>query len=513
MSQIAENGPTSIPIPEGDVAAAYQAGLAAIPVPILTTDSGGRIVYASASLEQLFEYPPGELIGAPVECLLPPKDRTAHPELRDAYFQLPQARAMAADRDLRGVSKTGRLIPVEVYLKSFETGGEVFALAAVIDVSRTADRLDRSRQALDAASSGMVMVDADGVIVLVNAKVSEMFGYERDALIGSRIEMLIPEQLRRRHEVYRRSYGADPTERTMDTGRDLNGRRSDGSEFPLEIGLMPIEGIGERLVMATVIDMSERRQSELAIEQRNGELMALNAELEQVAHSASHDLKAPLTTIDGLLSCVVEDLEHGDFESVGLNIERTQLLTRRLARLIEGILGLAGSGEVDCQWTDLSLLIDQAVASLEAGFDDHDVEVSVAVPPTVVKIEPTRVAQIVQNLLGNAAKFIDPGKAEHRVSVVVEQHPTDIVILVTDNGIGIPEGPEHHAFSIFGRFDNHNEPGNGLGLSLVKRNVDFLGGSVTYTSSSEGTTFRVVLPVVYGDSDDLITPPAEASAS
>ncbi len=480
------------------VTAAFRQWLESLPLPYLAADVRGRIVFTNTALDRLLGYERGELVGSLVEVLLPLGDRLAHPELRDAYVQLPRQRAMATDRELCCLSKSGRLVPVEVHLNPVEVGGQTFVGAAVVDVSRTADKLDRSRQALDAASSAMVMVDAEGVIVLVNAKVTEMFGYEREQLIGSPIELLVPEALRRRHEVYRRSYGADRTERTMETGRDLHGRRADGSEFALEIGLVPIESQGSPLVMATVIDTTDRRQAEQLIEARNAELVERNAELEQVASSASRDLKAPLTTLDGLLSCIAEDLERGDHDAIRLNIERSQMLARRLARLIGGILGPVGADQSTPQWTDLADLIEVSVASLGGSLADHDVRVSVDVHECLLFTEPLRVSQIVQDLLANAAKFADPAKPERRVSIGVEQHDDSITIIVADNGIGVPGDHEHDGFSTVARFDNHGEPGSELGLSQVKRHVDQLGGSVSYERSPEGTTCRVVLPATFG---------------
>ncbi|MEZ5378886.1 MAG: PAS domain-containing sensor histidine kinase [Acidimicrobiales bacterium] len=482
--------------------------LTSIPVPVLITDLRGRILHTNRQLDHLFGYDDDELTGSMVEVLLQLSDRLAHPELREAYVQLTQRRQMASYREITGLGKGGHRVPVDVHLQAIELDGSGAIMAAVIDVRRWADKLNRARQALDAASSGMVMVDDDGVIMLVNAKLAEMFGYENDDLIGSRIETLVPAELRRRHDVYRRSFGAEPTERMMETGRDLFGQRADGSTFPLEIGLMPIEGRGERLVMATVIDTTERRHAEHEIERRNLELLGLNAELvqlnselEQVAHSASHDLKAPLTTLDGLLSCVAEDLAAGDHESVLVNVDRCQALARRLGRLIEDILGLAGPDHHDREWIDFAQLIALAIDALQGTFTDHQVTLSVDVPPCRLFTSPIRVSQIVQNLLSNAAKFSHPARPERRVSLAAEVVGTDLVLTVSDNGIGIPPGHELEAFARYGRVANHEQPGTGLGLALVKRHVDQMGGTVSYESSSEGTTFRVDLPNVVADPD------------
>lgn len=469
----------------------------AAPGPMLITGADGVIIFSNHALESLFEYDEGSLVGQPIEVLVPKNVRDHHPELRSAYQHLPSSRQMGTGRDLFGVSRTGRLIPVEIGLNHVSSGEEVYTVASVLDITERKKEAEQTRLAIDAASSAMIMTDADGIVVLANTQAFEMFGYTAGELIGQSVEMLIPEKTRRRHGVYRTSYTADPSKRTMGDGRDLNGRRKDGSEFPLEIGLTPIDSHGERLIMATVMDVSERKAAEAEIRRKNADLTRLNEDLARFAYSASHDLKAPLSTIEGLVNCIEEDLADGDLSMIGSHASKVKKMSQQLKQLVEDILGLSRADNLHERVEEIQIasIIDDVLSQHGRLIGEKDVSVNVTVDDgCCIHAQPTRIKQILANLIGNSVSYSDPHKPKRVVEVVAKTIKKRLELAVEDNGIGIPKCSHAEVFKVFRRFHNHENPGTGLGLALVKQHAESLGAEISFVSSDAGTRFFLSIP-------------------
>ena len=474
----------------------YRIALEACPTPLMLVSGDGAIVLSNRRFDRLFGYEEGELRDQSIDVLVPDEIRDAHPELRQAFFEVPTSRNMGTGRDLFGVRKDGEMIPVEVGLDPIESDGAPMVMVSVLDIRERKMGETKIRRALDAASSAMVMIDDHGRIELVNEQTRLMFGYEAAELIGQSIEILVPERYRRKHTVYRVSYQNTRDRRSMGVGRDLFGRKKDGTEFPIKVGLTPLDGLEGRLIMATVIDITELKTNEKNIKQKNEELLRLNTELTEFAYSASHDLKAPLATMTGILEFCESDLAAGNMEEVRVNFERARKLATRLAGRIEDMLTLAKSDNMDDAWEELS--VQDAVAEIWQtlqGNADAKVRLSTAFAHAdPISTVPARLHIVLENLLANAVKFRDPGKPEAEVHVETWDRDGVLNLAVRDNGIGIPAEHREKIFKLFKRVADSDEPGSGLGLALVKKNVVRLGGTITVESSEEGSTFTIALP-------------------
>src|SRR5437660_186410 len=242
---------------------------------ILMVDHNGAIIMANERAAQLFGYEQDELLGQPVEMLVPRRYSVQHPGHRVSFFQHPSARSMGAGRDLYGRRKDGSEVPIEIGLNPVNTDEGVFVLASIIDIAERKRAEERFRVVVEASPSGILMVDKEGLITLVNSQTEQLFGYNRSELLGQPIEMLIPERYRSVHPGHRLSFFEHPSARAMGVGRDLYGLRKDGSEVPIEIGLNPIETAEGAFVLASVIDISERKRSEQVLRESEERLQTI----------------------------------------------------------------------------------------------------------------------------------------------------------------------------------------------------------------------------------------------
>ncbi|MFJ2963485.1 PAS domain S-box protein [Streptomyces collinus] len=239
--------------------------LEAAPDAMVIVDDKGTIKLVNAQTEALFGYRREELLGRPVEILMPSRFHAHHATHRDGYAATRQVRPMGAGLELHGLRKDGSEFPVEISLSPLETADGLLVSAAVRDVSERKAAEERFRALLEAAPDAMVIVDDKGTIKLVNAQTEALFGYRRDELLGGPVELLVPQRFQPQHTRHRDGYAGARQVRPMGAGLELHGLRKDGSEFPVEISLSPLETADGLLVSAAVRDVSERKAAEARI--------------------------------------------------------------------------------------------------------------------------------------------------------------------------------------------------------------------------------------------------------
>lgn len=240
-------------------------------------------------------------------------------------------------------------------------------------------------------------------------------------------------------------------------------------------------------------EIEVRRQAEQ-------ELQSANADLTQFAYSASHDLKAPLSSITGLLTLCQEDLDDGEYGEVSENLKRAQKMAARSSAKIENVLQIAriGHDEEAREVIELGPLINTIWQEQTAGLEDGpNLRVKLNHTDPVEHV-PASLGIIVENLIANAIKYQRVDEAEPWVEVATAGNGGDLELTVSDNGVGIAEGDRDKLFAMFGRFDARS--GDGLGLALVSRQIERLGGTISVSSvRGAGSSFKVVLPRIQAE--------------
>jgi PAS domain S-box-containing protein len=452
-------------------------------------NGAGRIAFVNREARRLFGYGDGELVGGSVEQLVPAALRDTGADFRQTSPTV-ALRPVDTGQGWVGLRRDGTEIPIDVGVTPIDTLPGRSILYTVVDrtVRRAGDA--RFRVAVEASPHGMMMVDQSGHIVLVNREVERMFGYSREELLGQLVELLVPVPLRARHPAQRASFHGDPRSRPMGAGRDLFGRRRDGTEFPVEIGLNPIESDEGVLVLASVIDIGPRKRAE-------EELRRSNLELEQFAYVASHDLQEPLRTVASFVQLLArryrdrldqDGMEFIDFAVGGVT---------RMQRLIEDLLrfsrvGTRGAAPVP---TDAGAALRTVVQNLRAAIDESGAIVEHGPLPRVL-VDPVQFEQLLMNLVGNALKFRGTGAPVVQVDAQPEGRWWRF--RVRDNGIGIDPQYFDRIFVIFQRLHAREEyPGTGVGLAICKKIVERHGGRIHVESTrGTGATFTFTLPMV-----------------
>jgi PAS domain S-box-containing protein len=466
----------------------------------IIVDQAGKIIFANAQVAAVFGYPPEQLIDKPVECLLPERFRSAHPEYRHDFHTDATARPMGSGLDLFALHRDGHEFPVEISLSPVHTEQGTLTASSIRDATATRELQRSLTGILERSLNEIYIFDATSLrFVQVNRGARANLGYTMEEL-----RQLTPLDLKP-------EYNTDSYQGLIRPLRDGSKdkvvfttvqRRKDGSEYPVEVHLQHSNYGSTPVIVAIILDITERKASEqklLDADRRKSDFLAVLA----------HELRNPLAPIFSSLEIIKKTDDQVATRAALATVERQ---AHNLRRLVDDLIDVSriDHGKLDLQMRDLYLddVINIAIETSKPLIDARGHKLTVELPRERVTLyaDLTRLAQAFTNLLTNAAKYTS--KNGHIV-VSAAVRGNELEVSVQDNGFGISAENARRIFEMFSQFDEGADQffmGLGVGLPLAKWLVEKHQGSIIVTSAGKGkgSIFTVKLPIV---------PPVEVTAS
>ncbi|MBI4458993.1 MAG: PAS domain S-box protein, partial [Acidobacteria bacterium] len=371
--------------------------------------------------------------------------------------------------------------------------GDLFGRKRAEQILRSSE--ERFRAVAETANDPIISANTEGNIIYWNQGAERTFGYGGSELIGKPLTLLMPERFHGAHRQGLRRYLLTGEAHVIGKTVELAGRRKDGSEFPLELSLASWKTSEGTFFTGVIRDITERKESEEALRKQTAELARSNADLQQFAYVASHDLQEPLRMVTAYMQLLTEryqgklDAEADEF--IGYAVDGAT----RMKQLITDLLTYSrvSTRPEEMTLTDCEAALGDALLSLEAAVRESGAVVTHDPLPTVMA-NRGQLVQLLQNLIGNAIKF--RRSEAPRVHLSSLRTRTEWHFSVSDNGIGIHPEQRERIFVIFQRLHDRIEyPGTGIGLALCKKIVERHGGRIWVESApSQGSVFFFTLP-------------------
>ena len=481
----------------------FRSVVEASPNGLIMVDGEGRIVLVNAEAERQFGYDRAEVLGQPIELLLPGALRDLHEQHRTRYTGAPAIRAMGVGRDLHGLRKDGVAFPIEIGLNPIHTPDGLQVLSAIVDISQ---RLKSEQAIRETEQKLSTVVDLLPVgVAIINSQ--SKFIYANPALasiVGLPLEAIYSGMFGERQYMH-----ADGTPMPADEFASSRALVEQQTIYNVETGIVkdngsvtwinstatPVDISDWRAVVVTT-DITERKRIEIAMHAQAEELRRSNADLEQFAYIASHDLQEPLRMVASYTELLRERYSGQLDARADKFINYAVDGARRMQQLVNDLLSYARIGTQGKAFapTDTALILTRVLNSILLRIRENDAQISAGSLP-VVLADPIQIGQLFQNLISNAIKF--HGDARPEISISARRHHSGMwEFAFADNGIGIDSEYAQRVFQIFQRLhERKTYPGSGIGLAVAKRIVERHGGQIWFESQvGQGATFYFTLP-------------------
>lgn len=479
---------------------------------IITIDARGIMESVNPAAARIFGYEPEEIIGHNVSILMPEPDRGLHDSYIDRYLQTGVGQIIGKGREVLGKKKNGVLFPfflsiaeVKLQHKRIFTG----IVHDITDLKKTERALRESESKINSiiqtAVDGIITIDVNGVIEMVNLSAARLFEYEEHELIGQKINILMPEPDQSNHDGYMQHYHETGEKRIIGIGREVSGLKKSGKVFPFYLSISEVQLTDRKVYTGFIHDITRQKLSEERLRRYASELERSNRELQDFAYVSSHDLQEPLRKIQAF-GDRLKTKEYDTLSEQGKDyVDRMLNAASRMQNLINDLLDfsrLTAKTKAFAE-VDLDRVLSEVLSDLEIVIEKTEAVITRSPLPTI-EADQVQMRQLLQNLISNAIKFRKEGvRPEVNIYAKLLQpraHLTStpgdqlVEIYVQDNGIGFNEKYLDRIFNIFQRLEGQKYEGSGIGLAICRKIAVRHGGDITaHSQVGMGTTFIVTL--------------------
>ncbi|MGH7224844.1 MAG: PAS domain-containing sensor histidine kinase, partial [Gemmataceae bacterium] len=485
--------------------------LASIGDAVLTTDTQGRITNMNAVAESLTGWTQAEAVGKSLNAVFNIVDEQTRASLENpAQRALEQGVIVGLANHAVLISKDGSERFIDDSAAPIrDAQGQLLGCVLVFrDIAQRrrmeqqqAEDKARLESIVNHAIDGIAVIDENGTVEAFNPAAEQMFGYEAEEVIGLNVKMLMPEPFHGEHDGYLANYLRTGQRKIIGIGREADGRRKDGSTFPLDLAVSEFR-LGERRYFTGLLrDITDRKRTEKQVYDLLIELKESDRRKDEFLAILAHELRGPLAPLRNMLE-IMKHPHDGDLLAKARDTMERQL--GQLVRLVDDLIDVSritrDTIELRKERVELASLIHQSVEVCRPLADRAKQQVSVSLPPQPIYLhgDSVRLAQVFSNILNNACKYTEPcGK----IALTAERQGSEVVVKVKDTGLGIPPDKLASVFEMFAQIDRtleRSQGGLGIGLTLVKRLIEMHDGTVTARSEGlgKGSEFIVRLPIL-----------------
>ncbi len=478
----------------------------------IAVDPEGRILQFNPACERMFGYAPDEIIGKSVGMLFSDQFASEPDKYIAEYLNAHAEERPQAHRYIDGVRKNGSVFPMELSIGVVNESDPPMLVFIVRDIGERVDTETRIRDSeelfrsvFEVAVDGIIIIDEKGVVELFNPACERLFGYEPNEVIGQNVKMLMPPPFRDEHDGYIESYLRTGVAKIIGTGREVQGRRKDGSVFPMGLSVGHSVTDVKRHFVGLVRDITERTAFETALHDQAEKLSqalanerTINEMQREFISIATHEFRTPLSVIDASAQRMTSVLARSDVaEEAGRRLESIRNNVRRITALIDSTLELSKAESegfsLDVQQVDL-LKLCQGVVQRQNNLVAADiVTLDTALDVLVIGADPQLIERVIENVVANAIKY---SETELPVTLEIAADDDTATIHVRDQGVGISKDDQARIFERFFRVrSTSNLPGTGLGLYMCRKYMQMHGGDISVESEpGQGSVFTLVLP-------------------
>src|SRR5918999_756007 len=464
---------------------------------IITINGRGVVATFNPAAERIFGYTGDEVIGQNVKMLMPEPYRGEHDGYISNYLRTGQAKIIGIGREVVGRRKNGAEFPMELAISEFRLGAERYFTGIVRDITERKqaeaelrDAAERMRSVVNHVVDGIITIDERGNIESYNPAAQKIFGYAREQVIGRNVKMLMPEPYHAEHDGYLENYLSTGRPKIIGIGREVIGKRKNGSVFPMELAVSEFHISQRRYFTGIVRDITERKRLQDELQQRVHDLADADRQKNEFLAMLSHELRNPLAPMRNALHLMrLAVPQDGDLHDAQAMMER-QL--QQLVRLVDDLLDVSRimRGKIDLrrERVDLRLAIERAIETVRPVIDANGHVLDIDMPEAApwVMGDLVRLSQVISNLLTNAAKYT---RTPSRIRLTLRREGGEAIVSVADPGQGIAPELLTRVFDLFVQGEHalaRSQGGLGIGLTLVKRLVEMHDGTVSASSDGPG---------------------------